>query len=181
MVITTCTEQYFVKPDHPDADFGVLFMHNEGYSTMCGHAVIALGRYAIDKGLVKNVQSPETEMNIQVPSGLVKATVEYENGKTGNVRFSTVPAFAFALDVEVDVPKFGKITVDIGYGGAFYAIVSSEKVGLDVRNSRMVDLVEAADTISSAVKKQIKVTHPDSADLGFLYGTIFNGWTRRIL
>ena len=162
----------FVQPDHPDADFAVLFMHNEGYSTMCGHAVIALGRYAIDKGLVKNLQSPETEMNIQVPSGLVKATVEYENGKTGNVRFSTVPAFAFALDVEVDVPKYGKITLDIGYGGAFYALVPAEKVSLDVRKSRMVDLVEAADTVSSAVKKQIKLTHPDSPDLGFLYGTI---------
>ena len=162
----------FVKPDHPEADFGVLFMHNEGYSTMCGHAVLALGRYAIDKGMVKNVQSPETVVNIQAPCGLVKAIVEYENGKTGNVRFNSVPAFAYALDVEVDVPKYGKITLDIGYGGAFYALMPAQKVQLDVQKSRIVDLVEAADTISSAVKKQFKIGHPESADLGFLYGTI---------
>ncbi len=162
----------FVEPDHPEADLAVLFMHNEGYSTMCGHAVLALGRYAIDKGLVKNVQSPETQVNIQVPAGLVRATVKYQDGKPGNVRFNSVAAFAYALGVEVDVPKYGKMCLDIGYGGAFYALVPAQKVGLDVNKSRAVNLVEAADTISSAVKKQIKIEHPDSPDLGFLYGTI---------
>ena len=63
---------------------------------MCGHAVIALGRYAIDSGLVKAVQEPETEVNIQCPCGLVKAFVEYSGGKTGSVRFHSVPAFLFA-------------------------------------------------------------------------------------
>ncbi len=162
----------FVEPDLPEADLAVLFIHNEGYSTMCGHAVIALGRYAIDKGLVKNPTSPETVVNMQVPCGLVKATVEYEKGKTGNVRFDSVPAFAYATDIEVDVPEYGKIVLDIGYGGAFYALVPAEKVGLDVQKSRVSDLVEAADRISSAVKRQVKIEHPDSADLGFLYGTI---------
>ena len=89
---------YIVEPDHPEADFGVLFFHNEGYSTMCGHAVIALGRYAVDKGLIGRAPTaPETQVNIQCPCGLVKTFVEYNNGKTGAVRFHSVPAFAFAL------------------------------------------------------------------------------------
>lgn len=86
-----------VEPDIKEADLGVLFMHNEGYSTMCGHAVIALGRYAVDRGIIKNPSSPETMVNIQCPCGLVQCYVEYENGKTGQVRFHSVPAFAFAF------------------------------------------------------------------------------------
>lgn len=85
-----------VQSELPDADLGVLFMHNEGYSTMCGHAVIALGRYAVDYALVKTPSARETQVNIHCPCGLVKAFVEYSYGKTGAVRFHSVPAFAFA-------------------------------------------------------------------------------------
>ena len=86
-----------VKPDIVGVDIGTIFVHNEGYSTMCGHAVIALGRYAIDHGIVKNPVSPETKVVFQCPCGPVEAFVEYTNGKTGNVRFLSVPAFVFAL------------------------------------------------------------------------------------
>lgn len=85
-----------VASELAEADLGVLFMHNEGYSTMCGHAVVALGRLAIDYGLVKEPRSPETQVNIHCPCGLVKAFVEYSAGKTGGVRFHSVPAFVFA-------------------------------------------------------------------------------------
>ena len=81
------------------ADFAVLFTHNEGYSTMCGHAVIALGRYCIDKGIIKEPTAPETEVRIQCPCGLVKAYTEYDavTKKTGGTRFHSVPSFAFKL------------------------------------------------------------------------------------
>lgn len=85
-----------VDSEIPEADLGVLFMHNEGYSTMCGHGVIALGRFAIDYKLVKEPKSPETQVNIHCPCGLVKTYVEYSDGKTGRVRFFSVPAFVFA-------------------------------------------------------------------------------------
>ncbi|MEQ2165897.1 hypothetical protein GOODEAATRI_021900 [Goodea atripinnis] len=75
-----------VDSEMPEADLGVLFMHNEGYSTMCGHAVIALGRFAVDYKLVKEPRSPETQVNIHCPCGLVKAFVEYSAGKTGAVK-----------------------------------------------------------------------------------------------
>lgn len=85
-----------VDSELPEAHLAVLFLHNEGYSTMCGHAVIALGRFAVDYKLVKEPLSPETQVNIHCPCGLVKAFVEYSDGKTGGVRFQSVPAFAFA-------------------------------------------------------------------------------------
>ncbi|KAI1897873.1 hypothetical protein AGOR_G00087740 [Albula goreensis] len=161
-----------VQSEISEADLGVLFMHNEGYSTMCGHAVIALGRFAVDYGLVKEPKSPETQVNIHCPCGLVKAFVEYSHGKTGGVRFHSVPAFAFATDVMVSVLGHGEVAVDVSYGGAFYAFVSAEKFGLDVRTSRTRDLVDAATAVTDAVKSQVKLHHPSSSDLAFLYGTI---------
>ncbi|KAF3702828.1 Trans-L-3-hydroxyproline dehydratase [Channa argus] len=192
-----------VDSEIPEADLGVLFMHNEGYSTMCGHAVIALGRFAVDYKLVKEPQSPETQVNIHCPCGMVKAFVEYSDGKTGGVRFHSVPAFAFGTgtthdfcphtkqfpnvfkvcrinysingfppDVTVEVEGFGNVTVDISYGGAFYAFVNAQRFGLDVNKSRTRDLVDAATAVTNAVKSQVKLQHPVSDDLAFLYGTI---------
>ncbi|MDH3594108.1 MAG: proline racemase family protein [Rhodospirillales bacterium] len=160
-----------VEPDLPEADLAVLFMHNEGYSTMCGHAVIALGRYAVDRGLVA-AQEPETEVRIQCPCGLVTAFVEVRDGRSGRVRFTSVPAFAFALERGIETRTYGPVTLDIGYGGAFYALAPAEQLGLDVRTSRTRDLVDAAAEITAAVKAQVALEHPDDADLAFLYGTI---------
>ncbi|XP_024146734.1 trans-L-3-hydroxyproline dehydratase [Oryzias melastigma] len=161
-----------VDSETPEADLAVLFMHNEGYSTMCGHAVIALGRFAVDYKLVKEPQMPETQVNILCPCGLVKAFVEYSDGRTGRVRFLSVPAFVFAEDVTVTVEGFGEVTVDISYGGAFYAFIDAQRFGLDVTKSRTRDLVDAATAVTKAVKSQVKLYHPCSEDLAFLYGTI---------
>jgi trans-L-3-hydroxyproline dehydratase len=164
-----------VEPDLPGADMAVLFIHNEGYSTMCGHAVVALGRYAVDHGIVAP-KAPFTEVAIQCPCGLVRARVEVTEKDggfvTGGVSFESVPSFAFALDQMVDVQGMGPVTLDIGYGGAFYAILPAASVGLDMRTSPVVALVEAADRITKATATAIPLDHPDDPDLAFLYGTI---------
>lgn len=86
---------YLVEPDIQGAVTGCIFIHNEGYSTMCGHAVISLGRYLIDQGLVKQPTSPETKMLLQCPCGPVETFVEYKDGKTGGVRFKSVPSYLY--------------------------------------------------------------------------------------
>jgi proline racemase len=156
-----------VEPDLPGADLAVLFIHNEGYSTMCGHAVIALGRWAVDSGRVRRGTS-ESKVAIQCPCGLVEACVASD----GAVRFASVPAFAFALDAKIEVPGIGAVSIDIGYGGAFYAFVPAARFGLDVKHSATRDLVDAASLVSEAAKAQIKLDHPDEPDLAFLYGSI---------
>jgi proline racemase len=160
-----------VEPDLPGADLAVLFMHNEGYSTMCGHAVIALGRYAVERGLVAT-REPETLLTIQCPCGPVAVSVEVTNGMAGQVRFESVPAFAFALEKTVMTEPYGPVNVDIGYGGAFYAVIAADQFGLDVRASKTRELVEAATVVSEAAKTQVPLNHPDSDDLACLYGTI---------
>lgn len=165
-----------VQPHSEKADLGVIFMHNEGYSTMCGHAVIALGRYAVDSGLLSTDVSRssvgEVPVFLECPCGVVKALVDIEEGKSGRVRFISVPAFAFGLDLEVNTERFGKVKIDIGFGGAFYAIVPGDRLGVDVRSSRLNEITEVANVISSAAKSQIRLHHPDSEELAFLYGTI---------
>jgi trans-L-3-hydroxyproline dehydratase len=155
-----------VESDLPGADLAVLFMHNEGYSTMCGHATIAMGRFAVDRGIVAR-RTPETIVNIQCPCGLVRTRVAAD----GSVAFESVPAFAFALDARVDVPGYGTVTTDIGYGGAFYAILPAERFGITLE-APLRDLVDAADAMTKAAAKQIALAHPDDQDLAFLYGTI---------
>jgi proline racemase len=160
-----------VKPKHPEADIGVLFMHNEGYSTMCGHAIIALGRYLVDQGIV--LATPiETKVAIECPCGLVTAWVETSETGSGAVRFETVPAFVLEKNTFVETPNFGPVELDIAYGGAFYAFVDAATVGLDVKSSRIIDLVTAATEISDAVKQQKIIAHPAEPELGYLYGTI---------
>ena len=160
-----------VQPSLPGADLAVLFMHNEGYSTMCGHATIALGRYAVDYGLVPKVE-PLTRIGLECPCGLVQVEVEVADGKAGRVRFRSVPAFLLARQKPVDVPGVGVVTTDVSYGGAFYALADAGAFGLDVRASRTRDLVDAADALSAAVRAQLAIEHPVEADLGFLYGSI---------
>lgn len=160
-----------VEPDLPGMDLAVLFTHNEGYSTMCGHATIALGRWAIDSGRVKP-SGAETTVRIQCPCGPVLAKVDTSGGKPGRVRFESVPAFAYALGRTVETPTWGPVTLDIGFGGAFYALVPAQDLGLDLRNTPARLLADAGWEVTQAVQRQMSIEHPEEPDLGFLYGTI---------
>ena len=152
-----------VEPDHPEADLAVLFMHNEGWSTMCGHATIALARWAVESGRVKG-----PTVRLQCPCGLVVATVAAD----GWVRFESVPSFAYALDRVAPTATWGPVTVDIAYGGAFYAFLPADSIGLDLHASPMRAIVDAGEEIAQAVAKAVPIEHPDEPDLAFLYGTI---------
>lgn len=161
-----------VEPDDPAADLAVLFLHNEGYSTMCGHATIALGRYAVERGLVTPT-APETHLVLQCPCGPVQVWVETDpSGRTGAVRFHSVEAFATALDVTAEVPGHGAIVCDIAYGGAFYAFAPAGRFGLDVRTSAIADLVAAAGALTEALRSDPAISGAGHADLHDLYGSI---------
>jgi len=160
-----------VEPDLPGADLAVLFMHNEGYSTMCGHAIIALGRYAVDQGLVPPGKQV-TIVNIECPCGLVRAEVIMRDGKATDVSFESVPAFLFARDQVLTLGKWGEVSFDIAYGGAFYALADARQFGLEFGRDSVADFVDAADALTKAAQAVIPLSHPDADDLAFLYGTI---------
>jgi proline racemase len=162
------------RPVSPEADIGVLFMHNEGYSTMCGHGIIAMTKVALETGLVPMTE-PETRVGIDSPAGLVTAYGRVENGTVTSVRFHNVPSFALALDETVDVPGMGRVRYDIAFGGAFYAYVDAAAAGVRCVPEDFRALIEKGTAIKRAVMAARPIPHPFEDDLSFLYGTIFVG------
>jgi trans-L-3-hydroxyproline dehydratase len=160
-------------PVTPEADLGVLFMHNEGYSTMCGHGVIALVTTLLKTGAVA-AKGQQTPVNLDTPAGLVRATAHLDShGQVERVSFLNVPSFLYANDVELEVPDLGRVTVDIAFGGAFYAFLPAEQIGLRVEPQQREQLAAVGEAIKKAVNAKMSIKHPFEEDLGFLYGTIF--------
>ena len=155
------------KPERPDSDTGVLFMHNEGYSLMCGHGIIAVTRLIVERNLV-SLRS-EGRVVFDAPAGQITAT--YTKGR---VSFVNVPSFVLAAGVPVTVGT-RTMQVDVAFGGAFYAIVDAESAGLAVVPGKLAELKAMGDAISRAVAKELAVVHPLESGLSGIYGTIFTG------
>ena len=163
------------SPVTTDADLGVIFLHNEGYSTMCGHGVIALVTALIEAGAV-SPKGSQTPINLDTPAGLVRAVAHLsEVGRVERVAFLNVPSFVYARDIEIELPPHGRFLVDIAFGGAFYAIVPADRVGLHVTPEQTPQLVAVGEAIKRAVNATLPIQHPFEADLSFLYGTILTG------
>jgi trans-L-3-hydroxyproline dehydratase len=161
-------------PVSAGADFGVLFLHNEGYSSMCGHGIIAMTTIAVETGMVP-LQAPVTMVRIDSPAGLVTAYAKIVDRRVASVYFHNVPSFVLALDEEVEVPGLGRIKYDIAFGGAFYVYVDVAQVGLRTRPEDYAGLIETGMAIKHAVMASRPIPHPFEEDLSFLYGTIFIG------
>ena len=163
-----------IPPVTPEADFGVLFIHNEGYSTMCGHGIIGITTVALEAGLVP-MTSPETQVKIDTPAGLVTAHARVSEGRVQSVYFHNVPSFVLIMNETVDVPGLGKVSYDIAFGGAFYAFVQAEEVGVRCSPEDFRALIEKGMAIKRSIMASRPIPHPFEEDLSFLYGTIFIG------
>ncbi len=164
-----------LPPNDEGADFGILFLHNEGYSTMCGHATIAIAILAVQMGWVER-QEPETPVVIDAPCGRLQAFVKVKEGKIRGAYFLGVPSFVVGLGLEVDVPGLGRIVYDLAYGGAFYAYVNAGQIGLSLTPANYGRIIQAGMQIKRAVMASPRpVEHPFEQDLSFLYGAIFIG------
>ncbi len=162
------------EPVNKDSDFGVLFLHNEGYSTMCGHGIIALTKVVVQTGMIKAIE-PITEIKIDTPAGLVTSFAKVKDGKVESVYFHNVPSFVLTTHQIVDVQGIGKVKYDIAFGGAFYAFVNADELGIGMKEQNFSELIEKGMAIKNAVMKSYPIKHPFEEDLNFLYGTIFYG------
>ena len=154
-----------------EADFDVFFIHNEGYSTMCGHAVIALTRFASDYGLIPK---DKQQIVMNTPAGLV--TANKGSGTHSSLSsFVNVPSFVYLENERIDVDGLGEVRFDIAYGGAFYALVEADSIGLKLSQEQFSILIRAGRAIKNAIMEKFDIIHPVEPDLGFLYGTIFTG------
>ena len=171
-----------LPPNNSDGDFGIIFLHNEGYSTMCGHAIIAISTLAVEMQWI-DVTEGDNILKIDAPCGRITSFAEVKNGKVINVRFHCVPSFVVGLDRTVEVDGIGTVTYDLAYGGAFYAYVDMAKNKLDFNLSKdsYRQLITSGMDIKHAVMRTDKnILHPFENDLSFLYGTIFIDNTRQV-
>ena len=163
-----------VPPDTPSADFGVIFIHNEGYSTGCGHAVIALTKAFIETGLIKKTE-PITKIGMDVPSGFIRSFAELKNGEIKSIGFLNVTSYVQQMDATIDVPGLGNIRYDLAFGGAFYAFVDVDQFNLDCTQEYHSELIDKGMLIKKTMLKSITMDHPTNPEMNFLYGVIFVG------
>ena len=173
-------------PPHSDyADMTVLFMHNEGYSTMCGHGIIAITTGLIEEGLFPATE-PVTTIRYEVPAGIVAAnaaTVQLDDGTWAvqGVRFTNVPSYVAAQSLAVrpdgvtlhgNAAQYGALSVDLAFGGAYYGIVNAAELGLRVVPDQAEELRHAGAAITEVLRRDHTPSHPTDAALSFVYGTI---------
>ncbi len=161
-----------------EADFGTFFLHNEGYSTMCGHAIIALTKFVLDTGLLDK-KGTHPQLLIDASPVQIFSTASRENGIVKSVAFKNVPSFVLYRDQEIEVPGLGEIRYDVAFGGAFYAIVDADQVKLSLDPSGVSKLIEAGMQIKRSVMNKQIIAHPFEPDLSFLYGCIFTGGPKK--
>jgi proline racemase len=159
-------------PVTPGADFGVLFLTNEGYSTMCGHGVIALTTVLLETGMIPR-REPRTEVVFDSPAGLIRADAAVDNDRVTSVAFRNVPAFRYAAGLDL-ATSVGQVRADVSYGGAFYALVDAADLGLEVLPENAAALTRLGMEIKRAVDRGIDVIHPDEPELRGIYGTIIS-------
>ena len=163
------------EPVTPGAHAGVLFMHNEGWSTMCGHGVIAVTTIALERELI---WAGEPALILDTPAGPVEAHAAMLSDREGgrrvpSVSFRNVPSFVFEAGVPVKLSGGRTVLVDIAFGGAFYAIVDAEAAGLAVDAARLPELRRIGTEVKAEVERMRQVVHPLDAGLKGIYGTIF--------
>ncbi len=145
---------------HEEAHYGIIFMDAGTSISMCGHGSIGLGRTLVDLGMIRKTE-PTTDVVLDTPAGLVRLKVEVKDGVVGDVILSNVPAFAFARDIDLEVPSLGKkIHLDISYGGNFFAIVPAGQLGLEITAPEAGRIVPLGLEILRELNRTIKVQHP---------------------
>ncbi|MEZ4669538.1 MAG: proline racemase family protein [Anaerolineae bacterium] len=162
-------------PVTPDGDIGVLFMHNEGFSTMCGHGIIGLMKVGVQTGLFP-ITGGEVVVKIDTPAGRVTATAHMREGQVEHVTFLNVPSFLLDADLRVQVDGLGEVIYDMAFGGAFYAYVDIDQPalkGVIIDEHHQSQLIDVGMRIKRAVMDSYSIRHPEGEpDLNFLYGTI---------
>jgi proline racemase len=153
---------HVVPPNDEDADLGVVFFHNAGYSTACGHGTIALVTWALDEGIVERREG-ENRIVVDVPSGRLETVAVVVGGRVRSVTFRNVPSFVWATAVRV-----AGVAVDIAFGGAFYASLRER-----VEPVELPRLIELGRAIKHGLEAKHEIVHPLEPELRDVYGVIF--------
>ncbi len=157
-----------------DADLDVFFINTEGYSSMCGHAILAIAKVVLETGIIQKT-GDRPELVINVPPGRIFVRASVTNGEVRHASFRNVPSFVYLQHEHVEVPGLGVIAFDVAFGGAFYVIVEAKPLDVHLTSEHYNTLIDYGRRIKRAVIAQFPIEHPFEPDLSSLFGVIFTG------
>jgi proline racemase len=162
---------FVTEPEDQGAHLGVVFFHNDGYSTACGHGTIALVTWALETGRLPSPADGEVQVAVDAPSGRLRTWAQVAGGDVIRVRFQNVPSFVAARGVEA-----GGVTVDVAFGGAFYALAPAESVSLEA----LPRLIDEGRRLKAELNATHRFVHPLLPELCGIYGVIWTQGSRNV-
>jgi 4-hydroxyproline epimerase len=163
-------------PTRDDCDVGILFIETSGCLPMCGHGTIGTVTIALENGLI----APRTPglLRLDTPAGLVEARYETNGPFVERVRITNVPSFLLGRGYAVEVEGLGLLTVDVAYGGNFYAIVEPQAVFADVDDVNPSDILRWSPRLRTAFNARHRIAHPENPALDRLTHVLWTGRAR---
>jgi 4-hydroxyproline epimerase len=149
---------FLYPPTQPDADIGILFIETSGCLPMCGHGTIGIITFGLEHGLIQ----PATpgSLRVEVPAGVIDIAYETQGEKVTSVRITNVPAYVAARGITVDVEGIGPLSVDVSYGGNYYAIIEPQGAYTGLDDMGAARLVELSGRIRAAIREKFEPVHP---------------------
>ena len=149
---------FLYPPTREDTDAGILFIETSGCLPMCGHGTIGMVTFALENGLV----TPRTpgKLKLEVPAGLIDIAYTTEGAKVTSVRITNVPSYLAATGIEIDVPDFGALKLDVSYGGNYYAIIEPQGAYTGLDDLGAARIIELSRTIRQLVRDTYEPVHP---------------------
>jgi len=160
---------FVVEPEDDAGDLGVLFFHNAGYSTACGHGTIALVTWALESG---RIPKDRESVFVDAPSGRLETFPTVDGDNVTAVRFRNVPSFVLKTDIPVRIGK-SELRCDVSYGGAFYASFDAMTLGLQVVPENVGGFIPLGRAIKKEIEANYDIVHPEQPELRDVYGVIF--------
>jgi proline racemase len=165
-------------PVDPKADFGLIFMNTQQYTTMCGHAVIGAATTVVETGMIQAVE-PETTVVFETPVGLIDTQVRVQEGRVLDVSFNNAPVFVYQLGARLSDPDLGELLVDIVYSGGFFALVEAERLGLELIPAEASVLADLGARLRRLANAQLQVGHPELSFVTTIDAVEFHGIAER--
>lgn len=149
---------YIFAPTTDDTDFGILFIETSGCLPMCGHGTIGIVTFALEHGLVRPRQ--EGKLRVEVPAGIVDVHYERAGDRVSSVRIRNVPSYVAETGIAIEVPSFGSLTVDVAFGGNYYAIVEPQGPYTGLDDFGAADLIRLSRQVRELVREKCQPVHP---------------------
>jgi proline racemase len=153
-----------VPPTRAGCDAGYIIMEPTEYPAMSGSNTICVATVLLERGLVPMAE-PETILQLEAPAGLVEVTARCKAGRVESVELLNVACFADRLDASLEVPELGTITVDVAYGGMWYALADASALGFSIEPSEALELSRVGELIRLAAREQLPCVHPENPEI----------------